>query len=380
MSFFDVRYQPRAQKILQRALASGRLPHAYLFHGPDGVGKEMLAERLARILLCEKPVYLPAPPIEELAGFDGPLRDACGACQDCVLARAGTHPDLHLIYRELHKHHPEPRIRAQKGLELGVEVVRHFVIEAVGTKPARGRAKVFIIREAERINIEAQNALLKTIEEPPAATFLVLLSASLDKLLATTKSRCQPVPFAPLPPVFVAAKLTEFAPDITPERAAAYAALAQGSLGRAQQFCADVVEAYNERIIAALSRLGAVSVTHVAKQWLDDAATLGEQYRSREKEISETEAQRRGLKTLFALVAAWFGDSLHVSVNAPDGLVNAGDLRRLTAAGLGPRQAALAIKAVVDAERHLDRNASPQLAVEALVTRLARLAPASRAS
>ncbi len=379
MSIFDVRHQPRAQKIIQRALASGRLPHAYLFHGPDGVGKELMADRLARLLLCAKPIRPQAAPPEELAGFGGPWCDACGKCQECVLTRAGTHPDLHLIYRELHKHHPDPTVRNRKGLELSVDVIRRFVIEAVGTKPARGRAKVFIIREADRITSGAQNALLKTLEEPPGTTFLILLAAGLDKLLPTTKSRCQPVPFGPLPTEFVAARIRELVSDLAPELAGAYAALAQGSLGRALRCCEDGIESYNEKIIETLGRLGTASVTQIAKQWLEDAAALGGQFRAREKEISETEAQRRGLKMLFSLVAVWFGDLLRIAVDVRDGLVNVGHARRLAAIGLGPQQAALAIKAVLEAERHLERNATVPLTVEVLVTRLSRLVPAAGA-
>jgi len=377
VSVFDVHHQPRAQRIVQHALSSGRLPHAYLFHGPDGVGKEMMADRLAGILLCARPVHPQGSPIEELAGFDGALCDACGECQDCVLVRAGTHPDLHLIYRELHKHHPESKVRSRKGLDLSVDVVRHFVIDAVGTKPARGRAKVFVIRQADRITPAAQNALLKTLEEPPPTTFLILLSASLDKLLATTKSRCQPVPFVPLPTDFVAAKLAELIPDISPELAGSYAAIAQGSLGTALCACQDGLDSYNAKIIEALGHLGTAPVTKIAGDWLDDAKALGVQFGVREKGISDTEAQRRGLRALFLLLATWFSDLLRISVGCETDVVNSGYAGRLAAAGVSADQAALAIRAIADAERNLDRNASTQLIVEALVTRLSRIAPAT---
>ncbi|MCK4659776.1 MAG: DNA polymerase III subunit [Phycisphaerae bacterium] len=375
MSIFEVRHQHRAQQIVQRALAGGRLPHAYLFHGPDGIGKEMLAERLARILLCENPVHPPTPPIEELAGFDGPLLDACGWCQDCILAQARTHPDIHLIYNELHKLHPDPMVRNRKGLGLTVDVIRHFVINAVGTKPLRGRAKVFIIRQADRITAGAQNALLKTLEEPPGTTYLILLVTNLDRLLPTTRSRCQAVPFGPLPIEFVTATLQEVVPDITPELAGLYAAIAQGSLGTAQRYCQDSLDAYNAKIIDTLGRLGSASVPPIAKQWLKDAETLGAQFRNRDKGISDTEALRRGLKTLFCLAATWFGDVLRVSVGAQQSLTNTAQARQMTGAGVGARQAASAIKAVVDAERHLERNVSTQLVVEGLLIRLARLVP-----
>jgi DNA polymerase III subunit delta' len=385
VSIFDVRYQPRAHKILQRALASGRVPHAYLFHGPDGVGKELLAERLARLLLCGSPISVPRAPLAELQGFDGPVRDACEKCQDCVLTVAGTHPDYHLIYRELHKHHPEPEIRKRKGTELGVDVIRHFVIEAVGNKPACGRAKVFVIREADRISSAAQNALLKTLEEPPGTTFLILLAAGLDKLLPTTKSRCQRVPFGPLPIEFVATRLRELVPDLPAETAASYAAWSQGSLGRAKQYSDDNIASIHAQLSATLERLGTTSVTDVADQWMETAKALSGQFRTRDPEISDTEAQRRALTMLFGLVAAWFGDGLRAAVGSSGAEVGrsapppAGGAVRPGRAGIGPRQAAGAIKAVLDAERNLECNAAVQLVVEALVTRLSRAAVAGRA-
>lgn len=373
MSIFEVRHQPRAHRLVQRALESGRLPHAYLFHGPDGVGKEMMAERLARILLCERPVRLERPTVEELAGFDGPLRDACGRCRDCVLTCAGTHPDLHVVHRHLHVHHPEARVRNLKGLELPVDVIRYFVIDAAGTKPAQGRAKVFIIREADRITDGAQNALLKTLEEPPAKTFLILVASGLDKLLATTKSRCQPVPFVALPSEFVAARLTELVEGLAPERAAAYAALAQGSLGAALQYCRDDLESYHARVANSLGELGAKSATQIAKQWLEEGKALAARFLEREKQISETEAQRRGLKALFALVAASFTAVLHGAVEGDGPVTAPAPAGLLASSRFGAEQAAQAIRAVVDAERHLDRNAAVQLAVETLVIRLSRL-------
>ena len=103
MSIFDVQHQERAHRIIQRALASERMPHAYLFAGPEGVGREMLATRLAGILLCSSPIRRPIP--EGIGGLHnlGEGRDACGECQDCRLVAAGTHPDLFLIYRQINR-------------------------------------------------------------------------------------------------------------------------------------------------------------------------------------------------------------------------------------------------------------------------------------
>jgi len=233
MSIFDVEHQPRAHRILQRALACERMPHAYLFAGPEGVGKEMLARRLAKTLLCSSPVRRPMPQTIADAVPAGEGADACNECQECRLVDADTHPDLFLIYRQLNRQHPDSTIRKQKALVLGVDVIRHFLIERSGTRPSRGRAKVFIVREAERLNESAQNSLLKTLEEPPPATFIILLTHALDQMLPTTRSRCQHVVFQSLPSDYVTRRLKTLRSDADPHEIDYAARHAGGSLGLA---------------------------------------------------------------------------------------------------------------------------------------------------
>jgi DNA polymerase-3 subunit delta' len=375
VSIFDVRHQPRAHWLIQRALAGDRLPHAYIFHGPDGVGKETFAIGLARLLLCASPRERDVSSIPELADWSGPARDACGECEDCRAARAETHPDLHLIYRQLNRYHPDPVVRERKALDLGVDVVRHFVIDSVGAKPARGRAKVFIIREADRITPAAQNALLKTLEEPPPTTFLILLVASLDRLLETTYSRCQLIPFAPLPTPFVAQRLGELRPELPAAQAEFLARLAQGSLGAARQYAEDDIGQYHERLIRTLSDLSSAAACDVATEIIDDAKSLGKRYRERDPDASDTEGQRRGLKVLLSLMAAWYRDRMLASSAAPELVATTSPAAVLAEprARLAPMQSADAIGAIATAERQLDLNANVQLCLESLLFKLARL-------
>jgi DNA polymerase-3 subunit delta' len=232
-----VLYQDVAQDRLGRALSSRRVPHAYLFTGPAGVGKEMLATRLAQLLLCGR-----REASDEGGLFAAPtnaatstLTDACGECQDCILFAAGTHPDYHRIHRMLAKMHPEKKVRDRKATILSVDVIRQFVIGQIGLCASRGRAKVFVIVESERMNDEAQNALLKTLEEPPGHSYIILLATAPDELLPTTRSRCQQIAFGTLPDSFIAKQLVARR-GVSAEAAAFLTQLAQGSLGQALRY------------------------------------------------------------------------------------------------------------------------------------------------
>lgn len=150
------------------ALASGRLPHALLLHGPQGVGKEHFAARLAAGLLCTR---------------RGAKGEPCGACADCALTRAGSHPDLYWLRR------------LEDKKSISVDQVRE-VCESLGMTSMRRGYRVAIVAPAHAMTPNAQNALLKTLEEPSAATLIVLVSSRPSGLLATLRSRCQRVEIA----------------------------------------------------------------------------------------------------------------------------------------------------------------------------------------
>lgn len=151
----------------------GRLPHALLLSGPDGVGKFRFAQSLAKSLLCHNP--------------DAEV-EACGKCESCLLFRAGNHLDLYLIQPDAES----------KSNEIKVDMIRELV-EQLSLSSRSGGRKVVIIRPADRMNTSTANALLKTLEEPPGNSILMLLSALPARLPATILSRCQHVHF-PMPP------------------------------------------------------------------------------------------------------------------------------------------------------------------------------------
>ncbi len=154
-----------ARSRLATAAAGGRLPHGLLLHGPDGVGKEQFATVLAAGLLCS-------------ARRDG--LTPCGACPECALSRAASHSDLHWLRR------PEDK------KSIGVDAVRE-TCEQLAMTSMRGGYRVAIITPAHLMTVNAQNALLKTLEEPAPRTLLVLVTSRPSGLLATLRSRCQRV-------------------------------------------------------------------------------------------------------------------------------------------------------------------------------------------
>ena len=381
MSIFDVRHQDRAHRIIQRALASRRMPHAYLFAGPEGVGREMLAVRLAHLLLCPAPVEVDWPTaMEKDAVTDVRPSTACGQCADCRLLAAGTHPDLAVIHRQLNSQHPDALIRRQKALFLGVDVIRHFLIDRIGTRPARGRAKVFIIREAERLNDAAQNALLKSLEEPPPGTTLILITASLDQMLPTTRSRCQLVPFVALPAPFVAEQASRLRSETAADEVRYAAHHADGSLGGALRYIDDSLFAMKRewgKQLAILARPPAGWSAHaLAGPFQEDAGRLAKSFAQRDPDVSDTDARREGARTLLAVLADFFRDALATASACQAERVNADQGDVIDAlAGWGQPKLGDAIRQLAQAESWLDRNAHVELTLETLFIRLARLAP-----
>jgi len=201
--FADIRGHERAREFLRTALAHDRLPHALLFAGADGIGKRSLALAFVAWLQCEQ-------------GGE----DACGACASCCQIAAASHPDVQLVSV------------APGKKEIGIDRVRDLK-RFMQLQPMRDKAKVVIIDEAHLLTISAQNALLKVLEEPPPRSFLLLVSSNPEALLATVRSRCQRLQFAPLPTETVAEILTATS-DIDAAGSRELALLAEGSPGRAQ--------------------------------------------------------------------------------------------------------------------------------------------------
>lgn len=243
--------QRAARRLLTGAVAAGRVAHAYLFLGPDGRGKEEAARWLAQALNCETGPGTP-----------------CGRCRSCHLIAAGTHPDV--------------RTFAPSGRYLRLEDVR-ALCRAVGNSPLVGRAKVYLVKEADKLLPEAANHLLKVLEEPPADTFFLLSAERPYALMPTVVSRCQVVPFHPLPPEKVAELLV--AEGHAPQLAHRAAYLAGGDVKAAAGWLEEEGRRAQETFLALAPRLpaGRGALVTAAEAFAQDAGRfltlLGAWYR-----------------------------------------------------------------------------------------------------
>lgn len=233
---------PWQDALWQQMAGRAQHAHAYLLHGPAGIGKRALAERLMARLLCQRPVGL----------------DACGQCKSCLLLVAGSHPDNYVL---------EPE-EADKGIK--VDQVRDLVSFIVQTAQMGGR-KVVLIEPVEAMNINAANALLKSLEEPSGNTVLLLVSHQPSRLLPTVKSRCVQQA-CPLPSEAMSLSwLQQALPDSSLDERLELLALAAGSPLAAVSLQAQGVREQRAQVVDGVKKLlkQQQSPTQLAEGWKD---------------------------------------------------------------------------------------------------------------
>jgi len=362
-------HQARARVALSAALA-GAPSHAYLFRGPRGSGKRATARAFAA---------------EVLAAASAEPESA----RRRALLDPSPHPDLVWL--------------VPTGAQHMVEEVRERVIRAAAYRPFEGGKRVFVVEAAEAMRDESQNALLKTLEEPPQFVHLILLSSDQEGLLETVASRCQTIEFAPLPAEVLERELADgpktslSGPESSrrPEEVAAAARLAAGDLERARLLLSEPgreLRADVERCIAAalegkcsgapwkglLDRAKAAGddAEAAAREALEEDSNAG--IKRSAKDIVD-EAKRVGrrrrteiLTLAFELCATWLRDLAAVASGAEDVVFNRDRLDRLRsqARGLDATRARRGAELVQETRRRLDLNVSEELALEALFFRL----------
>ena len=328
---------------LTAAWKSNRLAHAYLFVGPKGVGKHSFARELAKALLCETP---------------RPILDACDVCSSCKLVAAGTHPDLFMVARPEDKHEfpiavirGDPKEPDQPGL-----------LEQLSLKPARGGRKVAILDDADDLNEEAANCFLKTLEEPPPASILILVGVNVEQQLPTILSRCQAIRFAPLPPMLVKRLLND--KGITePARQDRLLQLAAGSPGQALALDDEEVWAFRKQLLTTLGQ-GQIDPAATAQQWMQFIENAGK----------DTAAHRQRAALIFRLLIVALETALKISLGASiSGMDSAEEqILRRVAERLGEDKILAWIERTLEADRQVDRKVQLVLVIEAFVDAVCR--------
>jgi DNA polymerase-3 subunit delta' len=339
MSWQRVRGHDAHVEAFRRAVRRGRLAHAYLFTGPVGVGKHLFAVELARSLLCESaPLDLAQSPL-----------DACDRCPACIQTEAGTHPDFFRAVREEEKN------------EFSIGQMRELCT-AFSLKSARGRGKVVLLDDADDLNQASANCFLKTLEEPPPRSLVILIGSTPDRQLPTVVSRCQVIRFAPLPDAAVG--------ELLAAAGVADAALRQrlvrlsgGSPGFALTLTDPAVLDFRRRLLDSLARARFNGVA-LARDWIEIVEAVGK----------ESAAQRPRAKLLLRMLIDFLTDALAVRHGAEPGRSDTADQPALKelAARTTPDVLMAALERCLDADDQLDRYVQIALVLEGLLDALSQ--------
>ena len=338
MPFHSITGHRRMLSLLSRAAAGRRVPPALLLAGPRGVGKRRVAQALAETLNCQEPVR----------DAEGLTLDACGACGACRKIARGMHPDV-------------PVLEPGESGSIKIEQVREM-IDRAQYRPFEGRTRVVIIDDADALVPQAQNALLKTLEEPPSASVFVLVSSLPDTLLQTVRSRCPRLRFAPLLPSEVAEVLVR---DHGYAKADAVAAAADsdGSVGRA--LAAQAADAGAARDTAQAVLAETARRTDPAKR-LEAAKLLAATKGSSASERDQLAACLRVLSSLLrdlGVIASNADTRVLANADLHDELVR-------LAPSWNEDRSSRAFAAVDRALAALERNASPKIVADWLVLQI----------
>ena len=303
-------------KQLYHTIASDRVAGAYLFVGVANVGKETVALNFAKSINC-------------CTSDEG----ACGTCLSCRKADDGNHPDLQII--------------RPSGAWIKIDQIRELQKRII-YRPLEGTRKVYILTEAERMNLEAANCLLKTLEEPPADSVLILLTTNLDALLPTIRSRCQIIPFHPLVVSELAGHLMERF-DIDESQALRVATTTGGAVGKALTLLQDGAS-FDEEIPEIMIANNRLDAFRIAEKWTQQPEALDH-------------------------LVTWYRDLVLLHQGAPTDLLthvhHVEQLKQLTAR-YSRLQLQSAIKAIFETKVMLQRNVNATLALEVLALKLLR--------
>jgi DNA polymerase-3 subunit delta' len=273
--------QDKAVQFLKQVMAGEKLPHAYLFVGIQGIGKTTTALALTRAINCREPV----------------TEEGCGRCPSCRQVMSGNFPDLEQIGPE--------------GNRIKIDQIRQLS-RAFGFKPVSGKYRVSIIQSADRMTEEAANAFLKTLEEPPEGNILILNVKEPLGLLETIVSRCQKVPFRPIPVDLIADWLKE-KKQLDDEEALLLAKISEGSLGRAFNMSEGDFLERRQDYLFKLIKLPELSS--------DQALTMILEVTEKNKKKALDPSGDDGILGMLSVWKAWYRDLLLMNISGPEKLL-----------------------------------------------------------
>lgn len=328
--FRDIIGQEMAIRHLKSAIRSGKVAHAYIFDGEKGMGKKTLASVFVKALQCEEPLESRED------------TEPCGKCHSCIMADSGSHPDIVTVTHE-------------KPNSIGVDEIREQVVNDVLIRPYSGGRKVYIIPDAHLMTVQAQNALLKTLEEPPGYAVIILLPDNKDMLLPTLISRSVCLPMRAVKDEEIAKFLRE--KKGTPEyETETLVSFAQGNLGKAELLSEseEFKELWEEvrHLLTDIRRMSDVDVSAAAskaqerKDWKDD---------------------------YLSLLLLWFRDVLFLKAGGKEeGVIFKGELRELTEASgyYSFERLNDIIEAVKEADSRMESNVNPEYTYELLFMKM----------
>ncbi len=329
-SFDRILGQRGIKNHLYAALRANSVSHAYIISGEKGSGKLKLATAFAAAMLCEDHAERP--------------ECACGKCRMCIQVQNGTNPDLSVLNlgKDMSK---------KKTASISIDEVREQMLQSIHIRPYHGRAKVYIVPDAQNLTQQAQNAILKSIEEPPPYVRIMLLTDNTEKLLQTIRSRCVELSMKAVPDSLMRQFLMKEyrVPDY---RTSAILSFAQGNEGRAREYAAG--DAFLDKVRYVAKLLGAIRDLP-SYEWVAEAAQLA--------------ADKAAVRDYLGLFTSWYRD-LYL-------LKSGGDRKYLIYSEYGEKIQAeservsygyiqRSVSAVERAEEQLDRNVAPELVLDNL--------------
>lgn len=326
MSFAEIWGQEPAIKLLQASLQSGKLAQAYLFYGIEGIGKEKTARAFAKVINC--------------LALQG--AGACGKCRPCLQIENSTHPDLIII--------------KPQGAFVRIDQIRSLQRQLI-YRPLEGRYRIAIITDADLLNIQSANCLLKTLEEPPETSIIILIATDIDGLLPTIVSRCQTVSFRPLSQAVITQYFCSHGNDrVSSEQAALLASLSGGSLSRAIKL-ADSSLLENRRDICK-------QLTSLSRQDLEEVLLLAQNLAAKKEELPE----------ILDMLKTCLRDLLCLRQGMDEKYLINKDLKEILLEGIKKwtdKKLIYGLQLLHDAEQALNKNYNRQLLLENVFLQLA---------